>query len=94
MKVGVSDVVRAVVVDHDPLVECVKFEAAILPFLLLFTQVRGEEAAKFENWSGILGEGNARPGELARRHCRFLYGRLSRWNPRISSFGIIFDLSG
>lgn len=56
MVVRVSDIIRAVVVNHNPLVEGVKFEAAILPFLGFLLEVGCEEAAKFENWGGVLGE--------------------------------------
>lgn len=51
----VAYIVHAVVVDHDALVEGVEFEPSVLPSLLLPAQVGREEAAEFEDGSGVLG---------------------------------------
>ena len=47
--VHVPNEMTAVIVDHDPFVERVVFDSAILPSLLLPLEVMGEEADEFED---------------------------------------------
>jgi hypothetical protein len=47
----ISNKIAAVIVDHDALIESVVFETAILPPLLFPSEIMGEEADEFEDWS-------------------------------------------
>jgi hypothetical protein len=53
LPVGVAYVVPRLVAHHDAAVEAVEFEVAILPPLLLPSDVVCEEASEFCHWSGL-----------------------------------------
>ena len=60
--VCIAEEVPCLVVDHDPAVEGVELEIAILPPLLLSLDVLCEEAAELGNGRAILGGGNGSDG--------------------------------
>jgi len=60
--VCIAEEVPCLVVDHDPVVEGVELEIAILPSLLLSLDVLCKEAAKLGNRRAGLGGGNGGDG--------------------------------
>lgn len=58
--VGVAQVISGLVIDHDTVIERMEFEIAILPSLLLSSDVMGEEAAKLGDRCGVLRGGQSR----------------------------------
>ncbi len=50
----ITDEVSRDIVHHDPLVEGVEAEKAILPTLRFASDVMGVQAAEFEYWGGVL----------------------------------------
>lgn len=64
--VGVPEEVACLVVDHDAVVEGVELEEAIVPPLLLSSDVVGEETPELGDGRGVLG-GTSRASQR-RRH--------------------------
>lgn len=58
--VCVAQEVSRLVVDHDSVIEAVELEVAILPPLLLPSDIMREETSKFGDGCGVLGRGNSR----------------------------------
>jgi hypothetical protein len=78
---GVADKIPEVIIHHDALVEGVKFEEAILPSLLLATEIMCEQAAKFVDRRGILRLRDAEARRAASDGCRHCYDMWS-WRRR------------
>lgn len=60
--VCIAEEVPCLIVDHDPAVEGVELEIAILPPLLLSLDILGEEATELGNGRAVLGGSNGSDG--------------------------------